>query len=171
MDDLYGGDLPGDNAALGGGAFSDDGNAIATFMLTSPAADTTDTSRADALQYVTWTPTAGETLDIMVRRTSDAATWSIVCAESTATNPDTIKIIERNSGDTERSTAGSTFAASTTYRIGIRHDGNNIRTWVDNVAKNTYTSASFNNTVTGAKLSGYTAGDVTIWDAWPWGLS
>ncbi len=142
---------------------------IATSRVASPSNGETTTMEADAIVEFTWTPAAGETLDLMVRRDSDADCWSVVCAESTATNPDTIKLIERNGGDTERSSTSQTFSAGTAYRIVVVCDGSSIETYVANVAKNSYASASHNQTSTGVKVSGFTTGSDLV--AWPRTLS
>lgn len=126
-------------------------NGIATSVTTSPSNGQTTTSEANALIEVTWTPAAAETYELSVRRTDDDNRWIVRCDQAGST----IKLIERNAGvETERASAAQTWTNATAYRIVVIQDGNTIRTFVANVAKNTYASASFNNTATGVKSAG-----------------
>jgi hypothetical protein len=150
----------------------DDDYGLALARSATPSNGESLSGEADGFDEITWTPAAGETLDIMVRRTDDSSTWSIVCAESTASNPDTIKIIERNGGNTERSSAAQTFAAGNTYRIVVRYQGSTIWTWVDedyDIQRNQYASASFNQTETGGKVSGFSSASDYV--RWPWTMT
>lgn len=123
---------------------------IATNRVASPAVDETTTSEANALIEMTWTAVTGETWELSTRRTDDDNRWIVRCDQAGST----IKLIERNAGvETERSSAAQTWTNGTQYRLVVIQDGNTIRTYVANVAKNTYTSASFNNTATGVKTN------------------
>jgi hypothetical protein len=132
----------------GGGWNTDYG--IATNRVASPTAGTTTTSAADALVEFTWTAATGQTLELDVRRTDDNNRW-IVRGDQAGS---TIKLIERNAGvETERSSAAQTWTNGTAYRVVAIMDGTTIKTYVANVAKNTYASASFNQSATGIKVS------------------
>lgn len=110
--------------------------------------DETTTSEANALIEQTWTAVTDETWELSTRRTDDDNRWIVRCDQAGST----IKLIERNAGvETERSSAAQTWTNGTQYRLVVVQDGDAIRTYVANVAKNSYTSASFNNTATGVE--------------------
>lgn len=137
---------------------------IATNRIASPAVGDTTTSEANHLVEFTWTATTGATLDLMVRYTDDNNCWIVRCGQAGST----VKLIEKSGGvETERSSVAQTWTNNTAYRIVVISDGNTIKTYVANVAKNSYASASFNNTATGVKTSA--AGSNLI--AWPRTLS
>jgi hypothetical protein len=132
---------------------------LATQRTASPSAGATATAEANALVEFTWTAATGETLELDVRRTDDDNRWILRCSQAGST----IKLIERNAGvETERASAAQTWTNGTAYRIVAIVDGNVIRTFVANVAKNTYSSASFNNTATGVKVS-HAGTDLVCW--------
>jgi hypothetical protein len=59
----------------------------------------------------------------------------------------------------------------TPYRILITQDGNSLYTFVGTTAKHTYTSAAFNATATGVKVSGFASGqDLICWPRHNWPL-
>lgn len=135
---------------------------IYTSFVASPANPQAATMTADGLVYVTWTPAAGETLELDIRRTDSDNRWIHRCDQAGST----MKIIERAAGiETERASSAQTWTVSTAYRIGIVAVGQSIKQIVGNVAKNTYTSASFNQSATGVRLSGHST--ATNLYAWP----
>jgi hypothetical protein len=128
---------------------------IATSHTAAPATGATGTMTADGFVNFTWTPASAETLELDIRRTDDDNRWVIRCDQAGST----IKLIQREAGaETERASAAQTWTAGTAYTIQARAVGNGIRTFVNSVAKNTYTSATFNNTATGIKVAGFTTG-------------
>jgi hypothetical protein len=123
---------------------------IATNRIAVPQINDTTTSEANALIEMTWQAVTGQVWELDVRRTDDDNRWIIRCDQTGST----IKLIERNAGtETERASAAQTWTNGTSYRLVVIQDGNTIKTFVANVAKNTYTSATFNNTATGIKTS------------------
>lgn len=133
---------------------------IATSRTAITIAGSTGLMTADAIVEHTITAATGVTQELMVRRTDDDNCW-IVRMDQTGS---TIKLIQKQAAvETERSSAAQTWTNGTQYRIVASCFGNTIETNVANVAKNSYTSASFNNTATGVKVSA--AGVDLI--AWP----
>lgn len=138
---------------LYGGYLSDFG--IATYYDAIPSSGDTAAIDADSFISFKWTPVSSETLELDVRRTDGDNRWVVRCSQAAGT----IKLIERNAGvETERASAAQTWTPGTAYTVQVRTVGNDIRTFVDSVAKNTYTSASFNNTATGIKVAGFATG-------------
>jgi hypothetical protein len=132
---------------------------LATQRIASATAGATATAEANALVEFTWTAATGETLELDVRRTDDDNRWILRCAQAGST----IKLIERNAGvETERASAAQTWTNGTAYRIVAIVDGNVIRTFVATIAKSTYSSATFNNTATGVKVS-HAGTDLVCW--------
>lgn len=137
---------------------------IATNRVASPSVGETTTSEANALVEMTWTAVTGQVWELSTRRTDDDNRWIVRCDQAGST----IKLIERNAGvETERSSAAQTWTNGTVYRLVVVQDGNTIRTYVANSAKNTYASATFNNTAAGVKTD--RAGTDLV--AWPRTLS
>jgi hypothetical protein len=135
---------------------------IATSLTASPASGATGTMTANAFVEFTWTAATGATLELDVRRTDANNRWCVRCSQAGST----IKLIEINAGvETERASAAQTWNNGTAYRILVACDGNTIRNYVSNTAKNNYASASFNNTATGIAVAGFTTGANLI--AWP----
>ena len=65
---------------------------------------------------------------------------------------------------TERSSTAQTWTDESIYREIAIADDEDITTFVDTTAANTYDSASYNKTVTGVKISGFAAGaDLICW--------
>lgn len=129
------------------GAPYNDDYGIATNRVASPSAGEATTSEANAIIEMTWQAVTGETWELSTRRTDDDNRWIVRCAQS-----GTIKLIQKQGGtETERSSASQTWTNGTSYRVVIVQTGNTIKTHVANVVKNTYTSATFNNTATGVK--------------------
>lgn len=123
---------------------------IATNHVATTSADETTTMEANAIVEHTITAATDVTQELMVRRTDDNNTWIVRMDQTNST----IKLIEKNSGtETERSSASQTWTDSTDYRVVVICDGNDIDTYVDGTAKNSYASASFNSSATGVKVS------------------
>ena len=127
---------------------------IATQQVTSAGVGTTITHQANAIIYAAWTAVTGQTWELDVRRTDDDNRWIVRCSQSDGT----IKLIERDAGtETERSSAAQTWTNGTNYAVTVHVVGNNISTHVGSVTnaspivKNTYATATFNNTATIAK--------------------
>jgi hypothetical protein len=138
---------------------------FATSHTASAAANATLTHDANGHVKLTWTPGAAETLQVDFRKTNDSNLWKIVCDQAAGT----IKLYKREAAsDTEVDTGKTqTWSVGTPYRITIWMDGATIRTFVNNVAKHAYTTATFNQSATGAK----TSLAVADFDAWAMTLS
>jgi hypothetical protein len=105
---------------------------------------------ADALVEHTITAATGVTQELWVRRTDANNGWCIRMDQAGGT----IKLIQVQGGvETERGSAAQTWTAGTQYRIVVVCDGVEIRTYVADTSKNTYTSASFNQSATGVHVS------------------
>lgn len=139
---------------------------LATGYNTSAASGATLTQEANGLIEFNWRITTGETLEIMVRRTDDDNCWIVRCSQAGST----MKLIEKNAGvETERSSSATTFTNGGTAQLRVMCYGNTIRTWSNFTQTNDYTSATFNNTATGAKVSG--SATANVFAAWPRTLS
>jgi hypothetical protein len=137
----------------------DDDWGIATNRIATTSDGSTTTSEANAIIEHTITAATGVTQELDVRRTDADNRWIIRMDQAGST----IKLIERNGGfETERSSAAQTWTNGTAYRVVVIQDGNAIRTFVANVAKNTYTSATFNNTATDVRVS-HAGADLVAW--------
>lgn len=129
---------------------------IATNYLSSVTSGNTTTSTADAWVTVDWTAAAGETVDLMVRRTDDNNCWIARCIK----NSNIIRLIEKNAGiETVRSSAARTWNTGTTYTIVALMTGSGITLYTHvagafGSSVNTYASATFNQTQTGVKVQG-----------------
>jgi hypothetical protein len=138
---------------------------IATGRESSPSANDTLSCTADAIVELTWDCATSETVDIMVRRTDDDHCWIIRCDEAT----NTIKLIEVNDGETERGSSSQTFSNGTSYRIIAHIVGTQIKTYVQVGGTVTlraeYGSATYNQTVEGAKVIGFASASEFI--TWP----
>lgn len=147
---------------LGGNWGKDFG--IATDYTAWPASDDTLTTQADMLLEFTWVPVAAETLTILFRRTDDDNTLKLVCDQAGGT----IKLYDRQAGSDTEFDPGKTqtFTAGTTYRIVIIASGSNVRTFVNVTAKNNAT-ITYNQTVTGAKVRGFTSAKGSNFAAFP----
>jgi hypothetical protein len=150
-------------AAQLGAPWTNDDNLL-TYRVVSPSSGAIQTSEADAIHYVTWTPVAGETLNLIFRRTDDSNYWTARVSES----GNTIKVIEVNGGvETERASAAVTINAGTTYRVVCRASGTYINaTSSSTTSTASYTSATFNQTATGTKITISGAGTISNWEAW-----
>lgn len=123
---------------------------IATNRTASPSAGASTTMEANALVEFAWTAATGATLELDVRRTDASNRWIVRGSQAGST----IKLIECNAGvETERSSAAQTWTNGTSYRVVVLCDGTTIRTYVANALKNSYTSASFNQSATGVRVS------------------
>lgn len=118
---------------------------------------TGDMSEANMLVELEWTITTNEILDIMIRYTDDNNCWIARCTQSTSV----MALFEKNAGvETQRATAsGMGFTAGETRPLFVRAGGNTIA-YGNNAYKNSYASASFNNTETGVKISSSVSGGV-----------
>lgn len=124
-------------------------NSLATNLIAAPTAGQTTTMVAEGMAEFTWTPSAGQVLELDVRRSDDDNRWIIRCDQA----GNTIKIIERNAGvETERASAAQTWGTST-RRIVVYCQGNRITAFVVTNNKVSYASATFNATATGVKTS------------------
>lgn len=145
---------------------------IATGYTASPASGATLTHEADAIIEVAWTATTNATFELDIRRTDDDNRWIVRCDQAGST----IKLIERSSGsETERSSIAQTWTNGSVYRITAIAFGNTIKTYVTPAngaiaVKANYTSASFNNTATIAKITA-SAGALATFATWPRTLS
>jgi hypothetical protein len=133
---------------------TDDG--IATQTMNPASVNDTITHEANAILHGVWAAVTGEVWELSVRRTDDDNRWIVRCTQADST----IKLIEMNAGgETERSSAAQTWTNGTSYRVVVRMVGNTIKTLVAVVStsspssKNSYTSATFNNTATQAKTN------------------
>lgn len=123
---------------------------IVTDRKATSLANDTILHNADALIEHTITAATGVSQELMVRWIDDNNCWIVRMSQSGST----IKLIEKVAGaETERSSVAQTWANGTSYRIKVILDTQAIRTYVANVTKNAYTSASFNQTATVAKVS------------------
>jgi hypothetical protein len=139
---------------------------IATNRTASPVTGNSLTHEVDCVIDFTWTAATNEVLEIDLRRTGADNRWIVRCDQAGST----IKLIERNGGtETERASAAQTWTNGTVYRILAYADGNTIFTKAGTVGnignKNSYASATFNNTATIAMVSGFATG--TNFVAWP----
>ena len=142
-------------------------NGIATGFTASPSSGASLTTEVDCLVEATWTASTGVTAELDVRRTDANNRWIVRCDQAGGT----IKLIERNAGvETERASAAQTWTNGTAYRIVAICRGNTIATFVAGTSKNTYASATFNNTATGAMITA-SAGTLANFAAWPGTLS
>lgn len=137
---------------------------LATNWILAPSNPQITTSEADGYTEITWTPGAGETLTIMVRRTDDDNCLKVECVQADGT----IKAFIREGGSDTEIDAGKTqtWTAGTAYRVTVRHVGQTFQTFVGRVIKNNYATASFNLTATGVSVSG--GATVANLATWPW---
>ena len=144
-------------------------NDWATSNFALPANPQTATSAANALVSFTWTPGAGEMLNLMFRRIDDDNTWLVRCDQAASK----IYLYEKELGiETERGAVGGlaqTWTIGNSYHIVVRFEDNDIRVSVGTAGKQVYTSATFQNTATGIKVSGFAAGINLV--SWPLRIS
>jgi len=123
---------------------------IATNRIATTSDNSTTTSEADAWIEHTITAATGVTQELSTRRTDDNNRWIV---EMDQTNS-TCDLIEMNaSTPTTRSTTAQTWTDAADYRVAVIQAGTDIQTLVDTDVKNTYASATFNQTATGVKVS------------------
>lgn len=130
---------------------------IVTDRVASPVDGETITQLADAFVFFEWTCATGEVLNIMVRRTDDDNCWIIRCDQANST----MKLIKKEGGvETESGSQARTWLNTGYYAIGILTYGSTIKVITINfaVVTITETSASFNQTATGVKATGFAAG-------------
>lgn len=122
---------------------------IATDRKAVSAAADTITQTADAIIEHTFTAATGVTKEIYIRQSDASNRWIIRCDQTGAT----VKLIELNAAvETERATAAQTWTNGTSYRVVAVMHGTVIRVYVANSLKNTYASATFNQTATIASV-------------------
>lgn len=123
----------------------------------APATGQAFTIAADSLIEFNWIPNVGETLDVIFRRTDANNYWTVRCS-----NPgSTTKIIEVNGGaETERASVATTWNAAQ-FRIMIEALGTSIRVYRNRALLTSYGSASFNQSATGALITGFLNDDVS----------
>lgn len=111
---------------------------------------------ANAFIHFKWTPAAAETLELMFRRTDDDNCWILRCDQAAGT----IKLYRKEAGTETEVEAGKTqtWTAGTAYRIFVRADDASLKTYVNRTLKHNYASATFNQTASGAKVSGFATG-------------
>ena len=142
---------------LGGAWASDYG--IATQRKATSADSDTITMQANALVEHTITAATGVTQELNVRYTDADNRWIVRMDQAGST----CKLIERNAGtETERSSAAQTWTNGSTYRVVVVCDGTTITSYVANIQKNTYASATLNQTATTATVSNAGA-DLVSW--------
>ncbi len=114
---------------------------------------------------------AGETKDILFRRTDDDNTLIIRLAEATAgTNPNTAKLIKREAGaESELASAARTLTAGQVYTVKLSAYGSTITVWVQPVSVaitriGTVTN-TYNQTVAGGKVNGGTLNGIDFYPA------
>jgi len=139
---------------------------LLTYREAAPSSGDTQTSEANAIHVVNWTPAANATLEIILRRTDDTHEWIARYDQAGGT----MKIIEDNAGETERSSVASTITPGVTYREVVRADDTYIRAMhvqegVYSTAA-TYTAASSNQTATGTQITYTNTTTITDWEAW-----
>lgn len=153
-----------DEVAIGNlGAPWNNQTSPATSYIASPTNGQISTMTANGLVEFTWTPAGGEILDLQVRRTDDDNCWIIRCDQTNSK----LYLYEKQGGvETERGATGGValaFPIGGTVRMSVIAYGNTIRvideiTGADAGSKIYYTSASFNNSATGVKVSGFASG-------------
>lgn len=137
-----------------------DDYAGATDRKATSASGDTLTTTADAIIEHTFTAATGVTKRIMFRYLDDNNTWICDCDQTNST----VKLIERNASvETTRSSVAQTWTNGTSYRVCIDAYGAQLYSRVGVVQKNSYATATFQQTQTGAKVDH--AG--TNFIAWP----
>lgn len=133
----------------------------------SPTSGDTFVVNADGLIEFKWVPAAGETLNMMFRRTDDNNTYLVRSDHSGGANDNTIKLINKQSGsEVVDATSAQTFSNGSTYRIVIMFDGLDVRCAVNDSTKLTYRNATYNKTVAGGKITGHSNANGNL-VAWP----
>lgn len=143
----------------------------ATAYSAAPVTGDTITHTANGMLELSYTATAGDTVDIQVRRTDDSNCWIVRIDK----NGNRIYLYEKTAGvEVERGATGGiaqTWTTNTVYRIVVKFFGNIIHTFVAGTAKHAYNSASFQNTAVQGKVSGFTAAKVADLATWPRSVS
>lgn len=106
---------------------------------------------ADLFATCEWSPIAAAVFELSIRRTDDDNRW-IVRGDQTGS---TVKLIERNAGvETERASGAVTWSVTDKMRVWVRAEGQRINMGTENAQRGTpYTTASFNLTATGVKVT------------------
>lgn len=141
---------------------------LATAVNETPGAGATLVGSADGTVEFTWTPQAGQTLNLMVRRTDDDNCWIVRCVQAASR----IYLYEKQGGvETERGAAGgvaATWTVGTAYTIRVNLRSQQIVVFIGaGSAKITYATAAFNAAATGIKTD--LAGADLV--SWPYTLS
>lgn len=128
---------------------------LAEVYYANPPSGQTFTLSANHVGEYSWTPQAGETLEINFRMTDANNRWILRCNQAGGT----IQIVERNAGtETVRGTGTPTWPVGTSKRIVWGTDGAGIRVYVADAVMGVYSSAAFNQTATGGSITGQTVG-------------
>lgn len=159
---------------LDGDWLTDFGNA--SNHVAAPVSGETLVGDADGEVDFTWTAATGETLDIMFRRTDDNNCWIVRCSVPAGR----IYLYQKQAGvETERGASGGVvlaWANGTTYRIVVRFEAAEISVMASGAATQAteriaYASASFNQSATGVKVTGFATGaNLATWPVQGWAL-
>jgi lysophospholipase L1-like esterase len=127
--------------------------ATATAYKEASSASDTLTADADAIIEHTVTAATGVTQELLVRRTDDSNCW-IVRMDQAAGK---VYLYQKQAGvETEVGATGGiaqTWTNATDYRVVARCTGASIEVFVNDTVKQITTSATFNQTATGVKVS------------------
>lgn len=135
---------------------------IYSIRVAVPSSGETIATEANALVEFTWTPAAGETLNLQVRRVNDDNCW-IVRGDQVG---GTVKLIKKAAGvETELASAAQTWTVGATYRVHVVALNAAICVSINSTNRIDYTTATFQQVATGAKVTGFTTGSDFI--AWP----
>ena len=123
---------------------------FASYAAYKPAQPTSLTATADLVVEVTWfTVTSSDVMDVCIRYTDDSNCW-IARLDQAAGQ---VQLIEKNAGaETARVTGTRSSAAGSTVSVTVRAEGQRITIGSNDSIAGSYTSASFNQSVTGVKL-------------------
>lgn len=122
----------------------------------APATGQTFTIAADSWIEFNWLPNTGETLNIIFRRSDASNYWTVRCSNGGSTT----KIIEVNAGvETERASVATTWNAAQ-FRVVVELRGTSIRVYRNKALLTSYGSATFNQTATGAEITGFLNDDI-----------
>lgn len=117
----------------------------------APATGLSGTIAADSWIEFNWIPNAGETLDIIFRKSDASNYWTARCDVAGSTT----KIIEVNAAvETERASVATTWNVAQ-FRVAVAARAASIRVYRNKALLTSYSSASFNQTATGAQITGF----------------
>lgn len=143
-------------------------NYDADYSGSAVAAGTSIALPADGFVEFLWTPSAGQSIDLMFRRVSDTDTLSLVLDQAQTGTANAMKLVNRNGGDTNLATSTQTITAGTQYRVALRFAGTAIAAWFVAAsgtasAANISTTSSRNQAVAAGKLAVGTADAIKAW--------